>query len=279
MSTGHRHGARKTDAELYRMLGDGDTSALYAMRITLDTSHDIPYAGGASVDGRTIYIDRELYREIMDGKVAVRGMSPRQIVQAFVEHEHTEKAVDDGDNPVDAYLGAHGFGTAKEHAFVRMLQVDPKRYEAAISDALDRCAKRGPDNPPRDLWCGPYLDDPARPRDPAHLPRQERRRRLQGLEARRGIRRRRGEMRGLQILLRRHARSLRESLRARALEPPLRLVRGGVKSPCRQISSVLCRVGKIASLSAGGQGAWRDFAHADGGSSAPLPTLRRFAAQ
>ena len=164
MSTGHRHGARKTDAELYRMLGEGDTSALYAMTITLDTSHDIPYAGGASVDGATIYIDRKLYREIMDGKVAVRGMSPRQIVQAFVEHEHTEKAVDDGDNPVDAYLGAHGFGTAKEHAFVRMLQVDPKRYEAAISDALDRCAKRGPDNPPRDLWCGPYLDDPT-PRD------------------------------------------------------------------------------------------------------------------
>jgi hypothetical protein len=164
MSTGHRHGAPKTDAELYRMLGEGDTSALYAKTITLDTGHDIPYAGGASVDGRTIYVDRKLYREIMDGKVAVRGMSPRQIIQAFVEHEHTEKAVDDGDNPVDAYLGAHGFGTAKEHAFVRMLQVDPRRYEAALSDALDRCAKRAPDDPPRDLWCGPYLDDPT-PRD------------------------------------------------------------------------------------------------------------------
>jgi hypothetical protein len=74
-------------------------------------------------------------------------MSPRQIIQAWIEHEHTEKAVDDGDNPVDAYLGAHGFG--------------PKRYEGAIAPALDRCAKRAPDNPPRDLWCGPYLDPPT----------------------------------------------------------------------------------------------------------------------
>src|SRR5262249_32530945 len=70
--------------------------------------------------------------------------------------------------------------------------------------------------------------DPTRPRDSAHLPRQGRCRRLQGLEARRGIWGRRREMRGLQTLLRRHARSLRESLRARALEPPLALVRGGV---------------------------------------------------
>jgi hypothetical protein len=161
MSTGHRRDARKTDAELYQMLGEGDTSALYAKKVALDTAHDIPYAGGVSVDGKIVYIDRRLYRDVIDGRLAVRGMSPRQIIQAWIEHEHTEKAVDDGDNPVDAYLGAHGFGTAKEHAFVRLLRVDPKRYEGAIAPALDRCAKRDPDNPPRDLWCGPYLDQPT----------------------------------------------------------------------------------------------------------------------
>ena len=161
MSTGHRRNARKTDAELYQMLGEGDTSALYAKKVALDTAHDIPYAGGMSVDGKIVYIDHRLYRDVIDGRLAVRGMSPRQIIQAWIEHEHTEKAVDDGDNPVDAYLGAHGFGTAKEHAFVRLLRVDPKRYEGAIAPALDRCARRDPDNPPRDLWCGPYLDQPT----------------------------------------------------------------------------------------------------------------------
>ena len=44
---------------------------------------------------------------------------------------------------------------------MRLLRVDPKRYEGAIAPALDRCAKRDPDNPPRDLWCGPYLDQPT----------------------------------------------------------------------------------------------------------------------
>src|SRR5580704_8310827 len=122
MSTGHRRNARKTDAELYQMLGEGDTSALYAKKVVLDTAHDIPYAGGVSVDGKTVYIDRRLYRDVIDGRLAVRGMSPQQIIQTWIEHEHTEKAIDDGDNPVDAYLGAHGFGTAKEHAFVRLLR-------------------------------------------------------------------------------------------------------------------------------------------------------------
>src|SRR5580693_3107996 len=83
MSTGHRRNARKTDAELYQMLGEGDTSALYAKKVALDTAHDIPYAGGMSVDGKIVYIDRRLYRDVIDGRLAVRGMSPRQIIQAW----------------------------------------------------------------------------------------------------------------------------------------------------------------------------------------------------
>jgi hypothetical protein len=161
MSTGHLHGDEKGEAELFEMLGEGDTAKLYARKVTLDTSHDIPYGGGNSVDGKTVYIDRGLYRDVMDGKVAVRGMSPKQIIQAWVEHEHTEWAVDSGDNPVDAYLGAHGFAIAKEHNFVRMLRIDTERYEDCIAPALQRCQARDPENPPRDLWCGPYLDNPT----------------------------------------------------------------------------------------------------------------------
>jgi hypothetical protein len=165
MSTGHLHGEeKKSDAELYQMLGEADTASLYAGKVTLDTSHDVPYAGGVSVDGKTVYIDRMLYRDVMDGNVSVRGMTGRQVIQAFIEHEHTEWAIDCGDNPVDTYPAAHAFATAKEERFVKQIGVNPERYEAAIRPALERCVKCDPANPPRDLWCGPYLDDPT-PRD------------------------------------------------------------------------------------------------------------------
>ena len=52
MSTGHLHGDEKGEAELYEMLGEGDTAKLYARKAKLDTSCDIPYGGGVSVDGK-----------------------------------------------------------------------------------------------------------------------------------------------------------------------------------------------------------------------------------
>lgn len=163
MSTGHR-GEAKPVAELYRMLGQRDTDDLYARPVKLDTSKDVPYAGGVSIDGKTVYIDAKLFREVMEGRVAVHGMTPKQIAQAWIEHEHTEWAIDAGDNPADSYQACHGFATAKEERFVDQLGVEPGRYEEAIEPALKRCMARDPKNPPRDLWCGPYLDDPT-PRD------------------------------------------------------------------------------------------------------------------
>lgn len=169
MSTGHAHGGeKKPAAELYQMLGEGDTPELYARPVKLVTSYDVPYAGGVSVDGKTVYIDRTLYREVTSGEVAVKGMTRDQIIQAWCEHEHSEWSIDCGDNPVDAYQAAHGFATAKEERYVKMLGVNPERYEDAIRPALDRCGKRYPKQPPKDLWCGPYLDDPS-PRDKEYL--------------------------------------------------------------------------------------------------------------
>jgi hypothetical protein len=164
LSVGHRRGEKKSFEDLYKFLGTGDTPKLYAAPVKLDTSHDVPYAGGNSADRKTVYIDRRLHAEVMSGKVWVRGMSKDNIVQAWLEHEHAEKAIDDGDNPVDVYEGAHGFATAKEEKFIEQLGIDPDKYEAAIAPALKRCLNRSFDNPPRDLWCGPYLDHPT-PRD------------------------------------------------------------------------------------------------------------------
>jgi hypothetical protein len=165
MSTGHYRYEAKSEGELYKLLGQGDTAKIYARKPRIDTSFDWPYGGGNSVDGKCVYIDRALYREVMNGVVYVRGMTPSQIIQAWVDHEHTEKAVMDGDNAVDSYPPAHGFATTKEHRFVKMLPVNPDRYEECIESGLKRCLKRfiklgTKANPPRDVWCGPVLDDP-----------------------------------------------------------------------------------------------------------------------
>lgn len=162
MSVGHLRHEAKTTQELYLVLGEADTSALYAKPVKLDTSHDVPYAGGVSVDGRTVYIDRRLYCDLRLGKVRVRGMSWRQIVACFIEHEHTEKSVDDGDNPVDVYPAAHGLATAKENEAAEAIlgKGKAKRYQEALLPALKACEARDPVNPPKDMWCGPYLDSP-----------------------------------------------------------------------------------------------------------------------
>jgi hypothetical protein len=163
MTVGHRGQEAKPQAELNRMLGEGDTAQLAAKLVKLDTSHDVHYTGGVSIDGKTVYIDRQFHAELLAGTIAVRGMSARQVVRCLVDHEHTEKAIDDGDNPCDAYLPCHGFALRAEHDCVEaILGPDgPERYEAAIGPGIRRCAARTPTNPPRDLWCGPLLDEPS----------------------------------------------------------------------------------------------------------------------
>lgn len=165
MSTGHLKFEEKPKAEMYEVLGERDTAKLYARKVLLDTSCDWAYAGGNSVDGRTVYVDRTLHQDVMAGRVAVQGMTAQQIIQAWIEHEHSEWAIDAGDNPVDAYLAAHGHAQAKEHDLIRQLGVNADRYEDAIRPALKACIKRfirlgTKANPPRDVWCGPVLDSP-----------------------------------------------------------------------------------------------------------------------
>jgi hypothetical protein len=156
MSTAHR-GEPKSEAELNRMVGQGDTPELAARPVKLNTSHGIGYGAGISVDGKTVYIDARLYDEVCD-MPPVKGMDAVEVVRAWIDHEHIEWAIDAGDNPVDAYSAAHAFALCSEHKAVEAAGGDPDRYEKAIKPALNRCVARYPRNAPKDLWCGPYLD-------------------------------------------------------------------------------------------------------------------------
>ena len=168
MSVGHLRYETKPRAELYAILGQGDTAQFKAQPVKLDHSYDVADAGGISVDRKTVFIDEEFYNEIMSGRVRVRGMQPRQVVSRIIDHEHTEKVVMDGDNAVNTYPPAHEFATTDEHEGVEEItgkdaEID---YEPGLSDGIKRCmrrflAKGRSANPPKELWCGPHLDDPT----------------------------------------------------------------------------------------------------------------------
>jgi hypothetical protein len=153
--------------ELYRALGEGDTPELFAGAFKLDFDHDIPAGGGNSLDARTVYIDRGLYAEVMDGEFKETGLSPQQIIDRWIDHEHTELAIILGDNPISVYRPAHQRALRREHegvlAIVGRSDASAKiaKYEDTIWPGLVRAYNRNPKKPPLDLWCGPYVNQPT----------------------------------------------------------------------------------------------------------------------
>lgn len=175
MSIGHRAIDQEelTDAsvaDLYRALGDRDTPELYEASYKVDTDHDISTGAANSVDRKTIYIDRTLYQECMDGAFKKTGLNPEQLIGLWCAHEHCEKAIVDGDNEVDGYYPAHTRALRLEHrhllAILGSKNPNPKivLYEETIWPALVRTYHRDTKKAPKDLWCAPLLDDPT-PRD------------------------------------------------------------------------------------------------------------------
>jgi len=152
----------RTAAELDKMLATGDTGKLAKRPVKTDFTCDIPLGFGISTDGRTVYGDRRYVEEIKSGKVRVSGMSAKQLIVAHIEHEVIEKAVDDGDNPVDLYEGAHPFGERAEHNEVIAVRGNDRGYEAALQPGLDRAYRRMPQIVAADLWAGPLLDEPTK---------------------------------------------------------------------------------------------------------------------
>jgi hypothetical protein len=150
----------KTLAQLYAMLGMGDTAILKGQKFKLDTDHQIVDGGGISVDRQTVFLDEELYRRIMAGEITVESMTAIQIINCLCDHEHTEKCVADGDNPVDNYPPAHVFGNTDENRGVEATGAKPAGYNAALAPDLKRCELQTPRKVPLTLWCAPYLDDP-----------------------------------------------------------------------------------------------------------------------
>lgn len=159
----------------------------------IDDSVSVPYAGGVSDDGRTVYLDKR-----MPASVDVGG-TPVDARQAVALHERTEwplmhltgpmdnAALDDlaqrvGLKSADElpqgvrddlaagksldYAQAHDLATQAENQFVRTTYgVDPGKYQAALTDAIDAARKQAPGSPdvPHDLDAKPYANEGEAP--------------------------------------------------------------------------------------------------------------------
>lgn len=163
MSIGHRledwELADTSLYDLYHELGANDTPWLFDQPFKLDTEHDWPAAGGMSTDRRTLYIDRTLYAQVMDGEFKASGLEPEQLIYGWIRHERIENAIIAGDNPVDLYLPSHYRALAAEHEIYQSFGVDPAQVEEVIWPAIRACYLRPPKKPPLDAWCGVYTDD------------------------------------------------------------------------------------------------------------------------
>ena len=158
MSTGHDHvGAGSSHSSLLidRLWKDPEISKLRHRYERLDDSYDLPYLGGYSKDGKTIYIDRhlpEMLEYTHDGKT--KEFRPRQYL---IDHESWEKAL------IDAlhwgYDHAHAVATAAERRAVMQGGLIWKSYQEAYRPYIKADEHEKLKRVPADLDLTPYLGD------------------------------------------------------------------------------------------------------------------------
>lgn len=168
MSIGHRLDDDElsdvTIEELYHVIGERQTPELICLPYKVNSEFDIPFGAGNSIDRQTIYIDRGLFAEVMDGEFEATGLEPFQIIERFCDHEHIEKCIVDGDNAVEFYYGAHRHALKFEHDGVLKIlgydnpEIKIATYEKVLWPGLQRAYKRPVKAAPKDLWCSPLLD-------------------------------------------------------------------------------------------------------------------------
>ena len=117
----------------------------------LDRSHDIPYMGGYSVDGGTVYIDRHLPRSFVhNGKRIATD-------QFLILHEVIEKSL--LDELGLHYVHAHQIAVRTEQAAVRAAGVRWRDYDRFMKANMKKIDGERILKVPRDLDLSPYRDE------------------------------------------------------------------------------------------------------------------------
>jgi hypothetical protein len=129
MSFGDRRVHERLGERVYeRARNDPRFQAILVRGFVTSYAFDVPYLGGYSRNGATVYVDRDTPAAVQSGR-KVFAVRPRGLVQGILIHEHWEKTA------IDAwrfdYDAAHELATHAEHHFVReKFGMEPDEYEA-----------------------------------------------------------------------------------------------------------------------------------------------------
>src|SRR5260221_10795186 len=153
MSSGHTPEARVLGHSAHvldQLLADPRINQRLNMPHHLDRTYDIPYLGGYSADGRTIYLDKDFPIRVQtkDG----RSFDPTPFLE---NHEKIEKAI------IDVlgwhYLQAHEAATNFERRTVMQAGLDWHTYNDAIEGWVTKVEHFPIQRVPADLDMTPYL--------------------------------------------------------------------------------------------------------------------------
>ncbi len=117
--------------------------------ITIDTSYDIKYTGGYSIDGKTIFIDRNFPTSLDIG-----GKTVNILESIGRHHELTEKWLT-GD--AYEYPYAHEIADGIEKRYVESLGIDWTAYSNEVGKHLHETYARKLQRSPKDLDLSPYI--------------------------------------------------------------------------------------------------------------------------
>lgn len=167
MSTGSpsRFPSSRQRHELERFFSDPKIAAyLNAQPWTVDTDHDVPDLAGYSVSPGKLYVDRGLAKaKPFIGRIPfdewIKALVGVDYQKRKMGHEPAEKAALDIWGY--SYETAHeDVATPCEHEIVIALPLDWALYSKGISPWVKRAELETIVNPPLDLDCRPYYQDP-----------------------------------------------------------------------------------------------------------------------
>lgn len=119
----------------------------------INMDYDIPYVAGYSLDGSTIYIDKNLPQSFMDTRGNIHYFIP-----ALILHEAVEKML----LGTHTFNEAHKIALAAEHAELHRLNIPTDEYYGFlymhVHTALEKM-RAGESELPADLDLLPYHED------------------------------------------------------------------------------------------------------------------------
>lgn len=133
--------------KVYKYIFDPKFKKEFDSSYKVDRSYDIPYAGGYSTDGKTIYIDRH-FKKMMDG---------HNIEKYIIVHEKCEKSL------INVfglkYQQAHHIATHYERMIAKEDGVDTNKLEHFVINQFKGLYHEKLTKVPKDLDMTPYKDE------------------------------------------------------------------------------------------------------------------------